>query len=41
MRVHADVSEASQEYICTVSNLCDRPRVLSSATGFGSAEHLA
>ena len=41
MQVHANVPEVSQEYICTASKLRDRPRVLSSATGCGPAEHLA
>ena len=41
MRMHANVSEVSQEYICTVCKLRDRLRMLSSATGFGRSKHLA
>ena len=40
MRVHVDVTEVSQEYICTVSKLHDVPRVLSFATKCGRIKHL-
>ena len=41
IRVHADVAEASQEYLCDASKLRDRPRSLLSSIEFGRAERLA